>query len=120
MAKIVDDRTQIDQTIKIFDSFYSVRLVVSADQYDIVHGFFLGICPSKKIANNFTAILFRIAQETKIDILELVQILKGAENKLKMNQIFAYYANSLKSKTSLYGIANVPKPNVPVARNIVQ
>ena len=37
-----------------------------------------------------------------------------------MNQIFAYYMNSFKSKTSLYGIGTVPRPNLPVARNIVQ
>ena len=120
MARIVDDRTQVDPTIKIFDSFYAVRLTVAADQYDVVHGFFLGVCESKKIANNFTAVLFRVAQETGIEPLDLLQQLKGAENKIKMNQIMAYYLNSLKSKTSLYGVGAVPKPNQPVARNIIQ
>lgn len=120
MAKIIDDRTQIDPTIKIFDSFYAVQLTVPPDQFDIVRGFFLGICESQKIANNFTAILFRVAQETQIDVLTLLQQLKGAENKLKMNQIITYFLNSLKSKTTLYGVGAIPKPNQPVSRNIVQ
>lgn len=120
MARIVDDRTQVDQTIKIFDSFYAVSLVVPSDQYDIVYGFFLNSSKSQKIARNFTAILFRVAQETGVDALELIQQLKGLGDKLKMNQVLAYYINSLKSKTSLYGVASIPRPNTPVARNIVQ
>jgi hypothetical protein len=39
---------------------------------------------------------------------------------MEMNQTIAYYLNSFKSKTSLYGIAVVPKSNQPVSRNIVQ
>lgn len=117
----IDNRTTFDQTIRIFDSFYAVNLVVPSDQYDVVHGFFIKVCASKNIANNFTAILFRVAQETKIDALTLLQQLQGTGgNKLKMNQILAYYLNSFKSKTSLYGIGAVQLPNQPVARNIVQ
>ena len=120
MAKIIDERTQIDPTIRIFDSFYSVSLTVGAAQYDIVHGYFTKVCGTERIANNFTAFLFRIAQETRTDVLELLEQLKGLNDKLKVNQVIAYYMNSLKSKTSLYGVATIPKPNVPVARNIVQ
>lgn len=120
MAKIIDDRTQVDPTIKIFDSFYAVQLRVPSDQYDIVRSFFLGVSESQRIANNFTAVLFRVAQETQIDALDLLQQLQGAGDKLRMNQILAYYLNSLKSKTSLYGIGTIPKPNQPVSRNIVQ
>lgn len=120
MAKVIDDRTQVDPTVKIFDSFYATKLVVPSDQYDVVHSYFLNICDTEKIANNFTAFLFRIAQETKTDALALLQELKSGENKLRINQIMAYYLNSLKSKTSLYGVAIIPKPNLPVARNIVQ
>lgn len=120
MAKIIDDRTQLDQTIRIFDSFYAVTLTVPTNEYDIVHGFFTNACSSKKAANNFTAILFRVAQETGTDAVELVQQLKGIGDKLKMNQVIAYYINSLKSKSSLYGVGSIPRPNTPVARNIVQ
>jgi hypothetical protein len=117
----IDNRTTFDQTIRIFDSFYAVDLVVPSSQYDIVHGFFINICDTKSIANNFTAILFRVAQETKINALDLLQQLQSSSgDKLKMNQILAYYLNSFKSKTSLYGIGSIQQPNYPVARNIVQ
>ena len=119
MPQIIDQRTSMDQTVRIFDSFYSITLNINGNEYDIVHGYFLSVCTTKNIANNFTAVLFRVAQETGIDALELLDQIKG-KKKMEMNQIFAYYMNSFKSKTSLYGIGTIPKPNLPVARNIVQ
>lgn len=120
MATIIDNRTSMDQTVRIFDSFYSVNLQVGASQYDIVHGYFTSVCPTKNIAANFTAVLFRIAQEVKVDVLVLLEQIKGTQNKLQMNKLMAYYLNSLKSKTSLYGISTVPQSVYPVARNVVQ
>jgi hypothetical protein len=119
MPRILDTRTSLDQTVRIFDSFYAINLIVNADTYDIVHGYFLSVCDSKNIAANFTAVLFRIAQETQISVLDLLDQIKGT-NKMEMNQTIAYYLNSFKSKTSLYGIAVIPKSNQPVSRNIVQ
>jgi len=119
MASIIDNRTSLDNTIRIYDTFYSVNLIVGADQFDIVYGYFTSICDTKNIAANFTAFLFRIAQETDIDVLELLAQIQGADNKLQMNKIISYYLNSFKSKTSLYGVAAYPQPNLPVARNIV-
>jgi hypothetical protein len=118
MAQILDTRTTMDQTVRIFDSFYSFDLVVAGNQYDIVHSYFLGVCNTKNIADNFTAVLFRIAQDSGISVLDLLDQIKG-KNKMELNQVLAYYLNSFKSKTSLYGIAYIPKSNQPVARNIV-
>lgn len=119
MPQILDTRNSLDNTVKIFDSFYSFNLQVNADQYDIVHGYFTSICDTKNIADNFTAVLFRIAQETGINILDLLAQIKGTK-KMEMNQVMAYYLNSFKSRSSLYGIAVEPRSNQPVARNIVQ
>jgi len=119
MPQILDNRTSLDQTVRIFDSFYSFSLIVNGNAYDIVHGYFLSVCDTKNIANNFTAVLFRIAQETGINVLDLLDQIKGTK-KMEMNQIIAYYLNSFKSKTTLYGISIIPKSNQPVARNIVQ
>lgn len=119
MANIIDNRSSLDNTIRIYDSFYAVNLVVAADKFDIVYGYFTSVCDTRNIAANFTAFLFRIAQETNIDVLDLLAQLQGAGNKLQMNKIIAYYLNSFKSKTSLYGIGAIRQPNLPVARNIV-
>jgi hypothetical protein len=120
MARIIDERTSLDLTVKIFDDFYSFNMIVNGNEYDIVNGYFKTVCDTKNIAGNFTAFLFRISQETGIPVLDLLNQIQGTGSKLQMNQIISYYLNSFKSKTSLYGVSTVPQSNQPVARNIVQ
>lgn len=119
MARIIDERNQIDQTVRIFDSFYSTNLVVNAGTFDVVYSYFLSVCPDRNVAENFTALFFRIAQEANVNAVALLEVIQGAPTKIKLNEIMAYYLNSFKSKTSLYGIGVVPKPNQSVARNVV-
>ena len=119
MPLIYTQQESIDRTIKIFDDFYNVNLSVPTNQYDVVHSYFISVCADKKIADNFTAFLFRIAQEADIDALELLQEIKGVNNTVELNQTMAYYMNSFKSKVSLYGVAVIPRPIQPVARNVV-
>lgn len=119
MARIIDSRTQLDQTVQIFDEFYEFNLVVNGSEYDIVFSYFRGICDTTQIAGNFTVNLFRISQETQIPVLDLLSYIQG-KTKLEINTVIAYYLNSFKSKTSMYGFGAVPQPNESVQRNIVQ
>lgn len=120
MARIIDERTSTDLTVKIFDDFYSFNMIVNGNEYDIVNGYFKSVCGTRAIAGNFTAFLFRISQETGITVLDLLGQIQGTGSKLQMNQVISYYLNSFKSKTSLYGVSTIPQPTQPVARNIVQ
>ena len=120
MARIIDERTSTDLTVKIFDDFYSFNMIVNGNEYDIVNGYFKSVCGTRAIAGNFTAFLFRISQETGIPVLDLLNQIQGTGSKLQMNQVISYYLNSFKSKTSLYGVSTIPQPTQPVARNIVQ
>jgi hypothetical protein len=120
MAHVTDNRTTLDRTVQIYDSFYKTKMVVGSDQFDVVNGYFTSICETKNIAANFTSVLFRISQETGIDVMTLLAEVKGSNNKLQMNQVMAYYLNGIKSKTSLYGIGVLPRPVQPVSRNIIQ
>jgi hypothetical protein len=120
MALFTVEQNNIDNTIKIFDSFYDSNLVVNSNQYDIVKGYFTGIADDKEIAENYTAIFFRIAQEANIDALVLLDTVKGtSKTTIDLDKTLAYYLNSFRSKTCLYGIAVIPRPNQPVARNVV-
>jgi hypothetical protein len=109
----------IDQTIRVFDSFYNFELVANASEYDIVYGYFYEINKDATIAGNFTVFLFRIAQVTGVPVLDLLSALEG-KTKLEMNQVIAYYLNSFKTRSALYGISSVLRPNESVQRNIVQ
>lgn len=119
MARIIDSRSQLDQTVRIFDEFYEFNLVVNGSEYDIVYSYFKGICDTTQIAGNLTVNLFRISQETQIPVLDLLGYLQG-KNNLEVNTVIAYYLNSFKSKSAIYGFGSVPQPNESVARNIVQ
>lgn len=122
MASIIDNRENTDKTIRIFDSFYAFNLIVNPDEFDVVYGYFTSVCATKSIAANFTVALFRISQQTQISTLVLLEYLKGNDNtdKLHMNKTICYFLNSLKTRSALYGTAQIPRPNQPVSRNILQ
>ena len=119
MAQIIDGpRSQLDLTVRVFDSFYNFEASISADVYEVVHSYFRSVCETTNIADNFTAMLFRIAAITGKDATLLLSNIQG-NTKLETSALMAYYLNSLKSKTTLYGVSVVPAPNESVQRNIV-
>lgn len=118
-AQIIDaPRSQLDNTVRVFDQFYNFDLVVNADQYEIIYSYFYDLNQSRDIARNFTTILFRIASITGEDVMKLLEYLTGS-SKIEVNSVLIYYLNSLKSKTTLYGINVEPAPNQNVQRNVI-
>lgn len=112
--------TNLDQTVRIFDNFYSTKLRVNASDWDVVYSYFVGTSKNKEVANNFASLLFRIAQEGNFSVLDLLATIKGTSTKLQTNQIICYYLNTFRPKASLYGVGIIPKPNEAVQRNVVQ
>lgn len=108
-----------DFTVKVFDQFYNLDLVVSASEYEVVYSFFRGYTDSEKVARSFADTLFRVANVTQISVMDLLQTFEGSD-KLKVNLTMAYYLNSISNKTVLFGVNQVRTPNQAVARNIVQ
>jgi hypothetical protein len=113
-----DLTSQLDNTVKVFDKFYSADVTVNATEFDVVYSYFKSVCQSENTAKNFTAILFRISAYTGEPIMTLLEFVQGKRG-LQLNATMAYYLNSLKSKTTLYGVANLPIPNQNIQRNIV-
>jgi hypothetical protein len=109
----------VDTTVKIFDQFYNLNLVVNSDQYEIVYSFFKGYTSSIVTAQSFTTTLFLIANQTQSNVLELLQTFEGSD-KLKVSLTMAYYLNSVSNKTVMFGVNNVLVPNNTVQRNILQ
>lgn len=118
MALIDETYSDLDKTVRLFDSFYDFDMVVNSNQYDIVYSYFFSISNSKNIARNFTSFIFRIANIIGEDALVLLGYIKGTDS-LQTNALMAYYLNGIKSKTTLYGVSVAPKPNQMVQRNIV-
>lgn len=117
MAIINTDK--LDNTVRIFDNFYSTALNVSATDWDVVYSYFKGTSNNAQIANNFASLLFRIAQEGNFNVIDLLATIKGSNTKLQMNQVICYYLNTFRSRASLYGVGIIPKPNQSAQRNVV-
>ena len=113
-----DLTSQLDNTVKVFDRFYSSEVNVNASEYDVVYSYFASVCQSENTAKNFTAIIFRMASYTGEPVMQLLEFVQGKRG-LQLTATMAYYLNSLKSKTTLYGVANLPIPNPMVQRNVI-
>ena len=113
-----DLTSQLDNTVKVFDRFYSTDVNIAASDFDVVYSYFKSVCQSENTAKNFTAIIFRISAYTGEPVMQLLEYVQGKRG-LQLTATMAYYLNSLKSKTTLYGVANLPIPNQNIQRNIV-
>ena len=119
--------TERENTLEIFDTFYSVPLKVSAGDWDSVYSYFLGVLKgnpenerTKQTASQFATTLFRISQETGTNIQIFMDYFKtNVETTVQVNTEMAFYLNLLKSKTALYGVSRVPTPNQAVQRNVL-
>jgi hypothetical protein len=110
-----------DQTVKIFNNFYTADLVVPANEWDVVYSYFVGTS-NPTSASAFASVLFRIAQESGVEVMTLLEDIQGKSqnNKLELSQTMAFYLNLIRSKTALYGVSTVPSPNQAVQRNVLQ
>ena len=108
-----------DRTIKIFDQFYNYEVSVAADEYDAVNSYFKSVFGTAEAAGNFTVTLFRVAQESSIPVLNLLQQIQG-QTLPELTLTLAYYLNGLRSKATLLGLSASVSPNYYVARNVRQ
>jgi hypothetical protein len=105
--------------VNILNNFYKSNLTIDAATYDIVYSFFAERTSDKKIANTFTENLFRVASQSGVDVMELLEAFEGTD-KLKMSLTMAYYLNTYSDKTVLYGVSVEVQANQFVTRNIIR
>lgn len=107
-----------DLSVRIFDSFYSYDVNIPADEYDLVHTYFLSVMSTRQAAGNFTVSLFRVAQDTGINPLTLLKEFQGL-NGMNLSASLAYYLNSIRSRATLLGVGTPVTPNFYQARNVL-
>lgn len=124
MASINYTNYNIDQTVRVFDSFYEYDVDVPAAEYDIVNSYFKSVMATKQAADNFTVSLFRVAENTGIPALTLLQAFQesggNVGNTMNLDVNMAYYLNSIRNRATLLGIGVSVTPNFYAARNVVQ
>ena len=119
MASINYENTNLDQTVRVFDAFYEYDVDVPAAEYDVVNSFFKSTMTTKLAADNFTVSLFKVAQDTKIPALTLLQAFEGVSG-MNLNVSMAYYLNSIRNRATLLGVGVPVTANFYAARNVVQ
>ena len=124
MASINYTNYNIDQTVRVFDAFYDYDVNIPVGDYDIVNSYFRSVMTTKQAADNFTVSLFRVAQDTNIPPLTLLQAFQAGNTNndpgLSLNLNMAYYLNSIRSRATLLGVGIPVAPNYYAARNVVQ
>jgi aconitase B len=108
----------VDLTVRVFDEFYDFAVEVDANTYDIVNGYFESVFATKDAAENFTTTLFRVAQETRTDVLTLLSEIQDMDQ-IQLTATLAYYLNGLRSNTTLLGVNAAVTPNFYTARNVL-
>jgi pyruvate/2-oxoacid:ferredoxin oxidoreductase alpha subunit len=111
--------SSVDQTVQIFDRFYSYQAGVNAIEYDVVYSYFASVFNTAQQAKNFTTTLFRVAEWSDIPPLTLLEQFKG-QSTPQITVTFAYYLNTLQSPATMLGISLPSSPNYYVAHNIRQ
>lgn len=117
MSTVNYSNPKTDQTVKIFDEFYNYEVNVPVQEYEVVYGFFRSVFGTAEAAGNFSVTLFRIAQDSGIPVLSLLQQMEG-QNKTELTVTIAYYLNNLRSPSTLLGLSTQVVPNFYVSRNI--
>jgi hypothetical protein len=119
MSTINETNLNIDQTVRIFDSFYEYDANIPSQEYDAVLSYFRSVFNTTIAAENFTSSLFRIAEETNTNAMNLLQQFQGqATSAPEVNILMAYYLNSVRSPATLLGVLEPTVPNFYTARNV--
>lgn len=119
MSTVNTSNPKVDSTVKIFDEFYNYSTVVPAQEYDAVYSYFHSQFGTADAAGNFTVTLFRIANESDVPVMTLLQQLQG-QGQPELTLTLAYYLNSLRSPATLLGLNTPLTPNFYAARNVRQ
>lgn len=87
-------------------------------EYDHVLSVFTKIMKDKTASLNFTEALYRVAAQTEVPVLTLLETL-DVTNEMTLNASMAYYLNGINSPATLYGVQQPILPNYYAGRNVL-
>ena len=118
MGSVNNINPRVDQTVRVFDSFYGFDQQVPANEFDAVNSYLSSVFTDRQAALNFTTTLFRVSFESKTPIMSLLQEIQS-QDAIQLNATLAYYLNGLRSPATLLGINATVTPNYYTARNVL-
>lgn len=117
MGSVNNYNPQVDQTVQIFDRFYNYEATIGVQEYDAVYSYFRSVFGTADAAGNFTITLFRIAEQSEIPVMTLLQQIEQL-GVPELTLTLAYYLNGLRSSSTMLGLNSPVTPNFYVARNV--
>jgi hypothetical protein len=118
MPTVNGPNPQVDLTVRVFDDFYSFEQQVPSNEFDAVYSYFASVYNTDEAALSFTTTMFRISQESKIPIINLLNSIADGDT-VRLTSNICYYLNGLRSPSTLLGVQAVQPPNVWAARNVL-
>jgi hypothetical protein len=119
MSSINQPNLQIDQTVRIYDTFYNYSANVPVLEYEAVLSYFQSVFKTQSAAENFTSSLFRVAENTNTSAMDLLQSFQvTGQTSPEITSLMAYYLNSVRSTATLLGVLATTTPNFYSARNV--
>jgi len=118
MPSVNNVNPNIDLSARVFNNFDPPAINIDSDEYSTVNGFFRSVARSTFDADNLTATLFLISQETRTPVLTLLKQIEG-QNDLQITATMAAYLNAVRSPSTLIGINSPVVPNFYTARNVL-
>lgn len=119
MSTINQINDRIDQTVRVFDQFYNYDENVPTLEYDAVFSFFRSVFKTTEAAGNFTVALFRVAQNSNENVMNLLQTFEN-QSPPQITATLCYYLNGIRSPSTLLGVLAPTTPNFYTARNVKQ
>jgi len=117
MGSVNSYNPKVDQTVQIFDQFYEYEATVGSQEYDAVYSYFRSVFGTADAAGNFTVTLFRIAEQSEVPVMTLLQQVDGL-GVPELTLTLAYYLNGLRSSSTMLGLNAPVTPNFYVSRNV--
>jgi hypothetical protein len=120
MASINEINRNIDQTVRVFDTFYRNELSIPANEYDLVYSYFRSQIDNDITAGNFTVSLFQVAKDTRIAPLVLLQEFENNGTGINLTANLAYYLNLIRNRATLLGVQVAVQPNFYAQQLVLQ
>lgn len=118
MSTVNAPNYHIDATVRVFDGFYAYEDAIPANEYDAVYSYLRSVYTTDQAARNFTTTVFRIAANSGIPAMTLLDELRRA-GEPELTVTFSYYLNGMRSPTTLLGVNSLLQPNYYAARNVL-
>ena len=83
-----------------------------------MNSYFRSVFTSVVAADNFTAQIFRIAEQSNTTALQILSQMEG-QDEIQVTGRIAYFLNGIRSPSTLLGINAVATPNIWAARNVI-